>query len=210
MTDSDRQSARHPAEKRIIFALVAGSLVIGAVSAWLSRSEMNADGISYLDLSDHWMAGDYRGIVNGYWSSMYPALLAAVRAILRPSAALEFRAVHVANYVAFVIGLITFSLFINELSSRSPWPPARRTAIAMWGYALFLWSSITQVELAIVTPDLLLSALIWLIAFLVLKAADDRPLASLTLGAACAIAYLTKSVMFVASEIGRASCRERV
>src|SRR5207248_9458808 len=62
-----------------------------------------------------------------------------------------------ANYLAFVIGLITFSLLIRELISRSSWSPAGRKAILLWGYALFLWSSITQVTEAIVTPDLLRS-----------------------------------------------------
>jgi hypothetical protein len=199
MTDADQQRPSLSGEKRLILALCGLSLVIGAVSAWLSRNYMNPDGISYLDLSDRLMAGNVSGIVNGYWGPVYPALLAAVRTIMRPTVVSEFGAVHVANYVAFVIGLITFSLFINELTSRSPWTPARRKAISLWGYALFLWSSITQVTVATVTPDLLLSALIWLIAFLVLKSADDQPLASLALGAVCAIAYLTKSVMFLAS-----------
>jgi hypothetical protein len=199
MTDTDQRRVVFPGEKRLIFALITLSLVIGAVSAWLSRSDMNPDGISYLDLSDRILNGNAAGIVNGYWGPVYPALLAGVRWIMRPSAALEFRAVHAANYVAFAIGLITFSLFILEVISRSSWTPAWRKAILLWGYALFLWSSITQVTVAIVTPDLLLSALIWLIAFLVLKASDDRPLASLALGAVCAAAFLTKSVMFLAS-----------
>jgi 4-amino-4-deoxy-L-arabinose transferase-like glycosyltransferase len=64
---------------------------------------------------------------------------------------------------------------------------------------LFLWSSIAQVTVAVVTPDLLLSALIWLIAFLLLKASSGRPLFSVALGVVCALAFLTKSVMFVAS-----------
>jgi hypothetical protein len=199
MTDTDQRRVIFPGEKRLMLALIALSLVIGAVSAWLSRSDMNPDGISYLDLSDRILNGNVAGIVNGYWGPVYPALLAAVRWILRPSAALEFRAVHAANYVAFAIGLITFSLFILEVISRSSWTPARRKAILLWGYALFLWSSVTQVTVAIVTPDLLLSALIWLVAFLMLKASDDRPLVSLALGAVCAVAFLTKSVMFLAS-----------
>jgi len=199
MADTDQQRAAAPGEKRLISALVAWSLVIGGVSAWLSRSDMNPDGISYLDLSDRWLAGDFSGIVNGYWGPVYSALLAAVRFIMQPTSPLEFRAVHVANYVAFVIGLITFTLFIRELISRSSWTLAQRKAIVLWGYALFLWSSITQVTVAVVTPDLLLSALIWLIAFLVLKASGDRPMLSMALGAVCALAFLTKSVMFVAS-----------
>lgn len=186
-------------ERRLISAVFIVSLVIGAISAWLSRSVMNPDGISYLDLSDRLLAGNFSGIVNGYWGPVYTALLAAVRFLMRPTASLEFRAVHVANYAAFIIGLITFTLLIRELISRSSWMPARRKAVILWGYALFLWSSITQVTVAVVTPDLLLSALIWLIAFLVLKASDDRPLFSFALGVACALAFLTKSVMFVAS-----------
>jgi len=188
-----------PGERRLISALATFSLVIGAVSAWLSRSDMNPDGISYLDLSDRLLAGNFSGVVNGYWGPVYASLLAAVRFLMRPTAALEFRAVHVANYVAFVIGLITFTLLIREVISRSSWTPPQRKAVLLWGYALFLWSSITQVTVAVVTPDLLLSALVWLIAFLVLKASGDRPLFSVLLGAVCALAFLTKSVMFVAS-----------
>jgi hypothetical protein len=191
MPDTDEHRSSTSAELPLTWAAVSLSLVIGAVSAWLSRSDMNPDGISYLDLSDRWMAGDFGGIVNGYWGPVYPALLAIVRLIMRPAIAFEFRAVHAANFAAFVLGLITFSLFIRELLSRSSWPPSRRKVIVLWGYGLFLWSSITQVTVSIVTPDLLLSALVWLIAFLVLKASDDRLLFSVTLGAACAIAFLT-------------------
>jgi 4-amino-4-deoxy-L-arabinose transferase-like glycosyltransferase len=176
--------------------MIVLSLVIGAVSAWLSRSDMNSDGISYLDLSDRWMTGDFTGVVNGYWGPLYPALLAAVRLVIRLPVPLEFRVVHAANFIAFVTGLITFSLFVRELVSRTSWQPLCRKTIILWGYALFLWSSIGQVTLSFVTPDLLLSALIWLVAFIVLKAADGRPFFSAALGIACAVAFLTKSVMF--------------
>jgi hypothetical protein len=181
---------------RLLIVIALVSLVIGALSAWLSRSDMNPDGLSYLDLSDRLMAVDLPGMVNGYWGPMYPVLIAGVRIVLRPSAPYEFRAVHVANFIAFGIGLLTFSRFIQELARRSSSTEPGRTSIVLWGYALFLWSSITQVTVAIVTPDLLLSAVIWLIAFLVLKAADDRPLFSVALGIACGFAFLTKSVMF--------------
>jgi hypothetical protein len=102
----------------------------------------------------------------------------------------------VANFVIFVIGLITFSVFIRELLARSSSEPWRRIWLILLGYSLFLWSSVAQVTLSIVTPDLLVSASVWLIAFLVLKASDDRPIFSAALGVACAIAFLVKSVMF--------------
>src|SRR5438270_4619303 len=181
---------------RLTAAMISLSLLIGALSAWLTRADMNPDGISYLDLSDRWMAGDFRGVVNAYWSPLYPALLAVVRFILRPAPRFDFSAAHAANFVVFVIGLTTFSLFLRELLVRSSAEPWRRQALILWGYGLFLWSSVSQVGLSIVTPDLMVSACVWLLALLVLKASDDRPLCSVALGIACAIAFLTKSVMF--------------
>src|SRR5438105_15258896 len=91
---------------RLMAALISLSLLIGALSAWLTRADMNPDGISYLDLSDRWMAGDFRGVVNAYWSPLYPALLAVVRFILRPAPRFDFSAAHVTNFVVFVIGLV--------------------------------------------------------------------------------------------------------
>ncbi len=181
---------------RLTTVMISLSLLIGAASAWLSRGDMNPDGISYLDLSDRWMSGDLGGVVNGYWSPLYPAVLAAVRFIVRPTAQLEFSAAHAANFVVFVFGLVTFSLFLRELAARSSPEPWRQQALVLWGYGLFLWSSVSQVTLSIVTPDLLVSAFVWLLALLVLKAADDRPLASVALGITCGLAFLAKSVMF--------------
>src|SRR5437763_16406858 len=183
MTSSIDTEAHNAADEsrlvmRLVKGIVAVSLAMGIISAWLSRNTMNPDGISYLDLSDRWMAGDVGGVVNGYWSPSYPALLAAIRFVIRPSAQFEFSAVHAANFVSFVIGLITFSLFMRELLARSASEPWRRKTLILWGYGLFLWSSVAQVTLSIVTPDLLLSALVWLLALLVLKASDDRPLFS--------------------------------
>ncbi len=195
MPETD-ETTPSPREVPLIAALGSLSLVIGAVSAWLSRSDMNPDGISYLDLSDRWLAGDFHGLVNGYWGPLYPALLAVVRLVLHPAIAFEFRAVHVANFAAFVLGLLTFTLFIRELIARSPWTRNQRAAAIVWGYGLFLWSSITQVTVGVVTPDLLLSAFTWLLAFLILKAATDKPVFSVALGATAALAFLTKSVMF--------------
>jgi hypothetical protein len=196
MTDNDNGALRPRNELPLMTVMISLSLLIGAVSAWLTRSDMNPDGISYLDISDRWLAGDLGGVVNGYWSPLYPALLAAVRFVMRPAAQFEFRAAHVANFVVFVIGLITFSVLIRELLARSSWEPWRRNLLILWGYGLFLWSSAGQVNLSIVTPDLLVSASVWLVAFLALKASDDRPLFSAALGVASAIAFLVKSVMF--------------
>jgi len=196
MTDSAADTSMPARFPRLMTAMILLSLSIGAISAWLTRAAMNPDGISYLDLSDRWMAGDFNGVVNGYWSPLYPALLALVRMILRPSPQSEFAAAHAANFVVFVLGLMTFSFFLRELLARSSPDPRRQQALVLWGYGLFLWSSVSQVMLSIVTPDLLVAAFVWLLALLVLKAADGRPVFSVALGVACAAAFLAKTVMF--------------
>src|SRR5258706_6251035 len=118
MTDKTPAESISPYERRLTILMISLSLVIGAASAWLSRGAMNPDGISYLDLSDRLMAGDFRGVVNGYWGPAYPALLAAVRLVFRPPIPMEFFAVHVANFIAFLFGLVTFSIFVREVAAR--------------------------------------------------------------------------------------------
>src|SRR6266576_3336282 len=119
MTDKAPAESISSHELRLTILMISLSLVIGAASAWLSRGAMNSDGISYLDLSDRWMAGDFRGLVNGYWGPTYPALLAAVRLVMQPPIPLEFVAVHIANFIAFLFGLITFSIFVREVAARA-------------------------------------------------------------------------------------------
>lgn len=185
-----------PRERCLIAAMAALSIMMGAASAWLSRSEMNPDGISYLDLSDRWMAGDLSGVVSGYWSPLYAAILAVVRLVVHPAAQFEFAAAHVANFVVFLMGLAAVSLFVKEILTRSLAAPWRREAIVLWCYALFLWSSISQITIAFVTPDLLVSAVSWFLALLVLKASDDKLLFSFALGVMSGIGFLSKTIMF--------------
>ena len=183
-------------ERSLMAAMAALSIVMGAASAWLSRSEMNPDGISYLDLSDRWMAGDPSGVVNGYWSPLYPAILAVVRVVMHPAAQFEFAAAHLANFIIFLMSLAAVSLLVKEILARSLAAPWRREAIILWCYALFLWSSISQITIAFVTPDLLVSAVSWFLALLVLKASDDKPLFSFALGVMSGIGFLSKTIMF--------------
>ena len=71
---------------------------MGLVQAWVSRFEMNPDGISYLDIGDKVWSGDWPALVNGYWSPIYGFFLGLALKVLKPSSYWEFPAVHLVNF----------------------------------------------------------------------------------------------------------------
>jgi hypothetical protein len=66
-------------------------LVLGLLQAWAGRHSMQSDGISYLDMGDAIVRGDWRMALNGYWSPLYPFLLGACERRLEPRFVKAFR-----------------------------------------------------------------------------------------------------------------------
>ena len=52
--------------------MAAVILVLGLLQAWAGRHSMQSDGISYLDMGDAIVRGDWRMALNGYWSPFIP------------------------------------------------------------------------------------------------------------------------------------------
>jgi len=50
-------------------------LAIAVFQAWAQRYAVSPDGISYLDMSDAVVDGNWSRLVNLYWSPLYPALI---------------------------------------------------------------------------------------------------------------------------------------
>ena len=166
------------------------------LQAWAGRYAMNPDGISYLDMADRLLQGDYGALVHPYWSPLYPCLLAAALK-LAPGAAAEFPAAHALNWLIGLGALAAFSFLVREwLRLRPPdsfGSFACRTGLA---YMLFLWATVEGVTLTGVTPDLCVAALVYLIAGLCcrLAAGGGRGTACL-LGIALGVGCLTKAAM---------------
>ena len=59
-----------------LLAVIA--VAICALQTWLTRYALSPDGVSYLDLAGRATAGDWSSFVQGYWSPLYPALIALV------------------------------------------------------------------------------------------------------------------------------------
>ncbi|MGQ0549413.1 MAG: hypothetical protein ACT4PY_07060 [Armatimonadota bacterium] len=174
---------------------------LAAVDAWAGRHAMTHDGISYLDMSDGVLQGNWAGAVNGHWSPLYPWLLAAARWIVGTDPQWEFPLVHAVNLLLFLGTLAAFDFLLREvLRSRVD---AGRSGAPAWvvatvGYVIFLWSSLNLIGTGFVAPDFAVAACAYLAAGLVLRCRrEPAPLMSwAALGLALGLGYLAKAPMF--------------
>ncbi len=157
--------ARTDSVKRAAAAFTGMALLLGAVEAWISRFDMYSDGISYLNISDAMLRGDWHAAVNAYWSPLYPAFLAAALRVLNPDSYWEFPVVHLVNFLIYGFGLVCFRYFLSGAISAD----RSRSGASIWiwhalGYTLFIWSSLRLVEISTVSPDMLVAAFVYLAA----------------------------------------------
>lgn len=133
-------------------ASLATLTVVGlaALLAWASRGNLNADGVSYLDLAERLRAGDLAAFVQGYWSPAYPLLLGA---LLTLTGASGHEAAVQAHLLNFVMAAAAAGLIWRAGRERSPtWTLLLLTAL--------LVSSARTIRVDAVTPDLLLLLLV--------------------------------------------------
>ena len=151
--------------------------VLAAAQAWSGRHAINPDGISYLDIADAYLAGDFSNVVNGYWSPLYSWLLAGALGVARVGFRSELVVVHAVNFGLFLCSLVAFSLFVRELirfRGKLPGESAMTAALPDWvlvalAYAIFTWSSLSLITLSVVTPDLCVAAVMYGVAALLLR-----------------------------------------
>ena len=174
-------------------------LALAGAQAWAGRFYPSPDGVSYLDLSDAVLRGDFRELLNAYWSPLYPVLIGALRAVLRPSAYWEFGVAHLLNFFLFAASLAAFEYFLAVLRQlgASHWgkPELTTTRGTVGAYAVFGALSLMMTPLTLPTPDLLVSASCFLVfgALLRLRYDIDVRRSALVLGIALAAGSLAKS-----------------
>jgi hypothetical protein len=131
---------------------------VAGFQAYAQRYAVGPDGIAYLDLSDAVVAGHWAGLVNLYWSPLYPLLVGVARLVAHPSPAAEVPLVHLVNAIVFLAMFAAYEYFLTPLFAL-----ASTTRHAMlggpWGrapaYGLFFCVAFTLTPLELTTPDLL-------------------------------------------------------
>jgi hypothetical protein len=180
--------------------------LLGIVQVWITRHAMNSDGISYLDIGDAYFRGDWTAAVNGYWSPMYSWWLGLVLHLVKPSLRWEFVAVHLVNLIIYFVALLCFRFFIHSvLHALREGDEARgdnTVVLPDWvflglSYSIFLWAALVLIDPAVVTPDLLVAAIVFLIGgYLVDLRIQESYWRFGGFGLLCGAAYLSKAIMF--------------
>ena len=186
---------------------------LGALHAWAAATShsMNTDGISYLDIGDAYMRGDWQAAINPIWSPMYSWLLGPILYVLNPSMRWEFPVVHLVNFAIYLGALFCFEYLWRQLwrykeTLLATQAEARLIALPDWiwwplGYALFTYTSLNLIAMWAVTPDMLMSCFVYLAGGLLvrLRMKDGNRRIAIAFGAILGLGYLAKAIMFPVS-----------
>ena len=197
----------------LAFTFWMAAVTLGGLHTWAAaRSHsMNADGISYLDMGDAYLRGDWEMATDSVWSPMYAWVLGVTMRFLNPPMHLEFPVVHIVNFAIYLIALVCFVYFWRQVmryhrTRTESSTTAQMAALPDWallgiGYTLFIASSLILIEIWSVTPDMLMAALVYLAAALVLRVrlGDIRWRTFILLGLVLGLSYLAKAIMFPVS-----------
>ena len=200
---------------QIVYIVIATAVcgIFALPFAWASRYDMNPDGISYIDIGKQVaIHSNWSALLNLHWSPVYPALIALMWRVLKPGPASEFPAIHLLNWLIFVFSAATFGWFLLELERARPgnrtsgtpgegaWAGFRgsNSLFIVFGYAVLFWSTLRLVPISLVTPDLLLTAILFAVAAICTRILRQPQNAFLyvALGGCLAVAYMTKSALF--------------
>jgi hypothetical protein len=192
---------------KVIFWLVA--ILLGGLQAWFYRYYQDADDIiSYLDIGDAYLRGEWNVAINAYWSPLYSWLLGLTLFVLKPSSYWEFPVVKLVNFLIYLFALIGFDFFLRELifyynKKISSVSPKTYFKIPRWGwivsgYTLFFVSSLQWIGVGTDNPDMLVAAFVYFATGLLLciHTRSESWFNFIILGVVLGFSYLSKAVMF--------------
>jgi len=179
--------------------------VLGVVQIWISRYTMLSDGVSYLDIGDAYFRRDWAAAVNGYWSPMYSWWLGLALHLVKPSLRWEFVTVHAVNLIIYIAALFSFRFFIHSVTRAlkegntglDDSLPLPEWALLSLGYGVFLWAALVLIDPGLVTPDLMVAAIVFLIGGYLVDLRSHPSYGKFAMfGVLGGAAYLGKAIMF--------------
>lgn len=187
-----------------LFRILVIGLGVLHVYAAIKSQSMNADGITYLDIGDAYFRADWVNAINPVWSPLYSWILGLVNFVVRPPMEWEFPVVHIVNLFIYVGTLASFEFLWAKIRlSHLPIGETKTLQMPEWlwwslGYLLFIWITLSFIEIWSVTPDLLMASFVFLAAGLIaqIRAGDANLRNFLCLGLVLGLGYLSKTFMF--------------
>src|SRR5439155_6084826 len=104
-------------EGRVVASLWAVAALFGLSQAWAWRFYIEPDGVSYIEIAHAYLQRDFAHAVNAYWSPLYSWLIALVLSVGRVGEYSEATAVHLLNFLVYLLSLAAFTFFFRELTS---------------------------------------------------------------------------------------------
>ncbi len=180
--------------------LAVGLGMLHAYAAIQSQS-MNADGIAYLDIGDAYFRADWANAINPVWSPLYSWILGLVNFLFRPTMQWEFPTVHIVNFFIYLFALACFEFMWGKTRGANSGIESQRISDPLWwtlGYLLFIWTTLSLIQIWAVTPDMLMAGLVFLAAGIIaqMRSEDDSYRLFLSLGLILGLGYLSKTFMF--------------
>lgn len=157
------------------------AVAVCVLLTWLARSTLNPDGVSYLDLVGRASAGDWSSFVQGYWSPLYPALIAMIATVVGRDPQSLIATAHAINGVAAISAIALIWWWSRQNTQRF----FARSAIAT---LLLISAGLPRIEA--VTPDVLLLALMAWIGYELLVCRGERWILT---GILLGVAFLAKT-----------------
>lgn len=207
---------------KILAACLAVALVAGGVQSYVQRYAMYPDGVCYLDLADAWRNGQWAQALNRYWSPCYAWILAGALWAVEPTPFGEAPLLHGVNFIIYSLAAAAFVFLVLELlrfrrEEQIPRWAAEHCvgmpegALIMVVCGVFVWQSLGAITLTMPTPDMLVSAVVYLAGALVvrLRGAQRGGVATAALlGLVLGVGYLAKAALFPLAFvfIGTAGC----
>lgn len=194
-------------ERRIKIFFWSLALVLGFFHAVAARHAMNPDGMSYLEIGEAYMRGDWGNAINTFWSPLYSWLLGFAFFVFTPSPYWEFILVHMVNFLIYAASFVAFCFFLRELIRFRGEKNTRLGedgadflpvwALEAFGYTLFLISSLRFITLRMVTPDMLVAFFVYLAFGIILwtRREKERWLPFVLLGIVLGLGYLAKMAL---------------
>jgi hypothetical protein len=192
---------------RITFWLIG--ICAGGFLTYTTRFYLNGDGINYIEMGEALRNGNWAGLVNLTESPGYAFLLGLGQILLDTNRSNELPLLKIVNFASFLVAMISCDAFLARMSKN--WErigvegerPLPFFVISMLCYSVFLFAAINWVKLRLVAPEMMVLALVTVVASLILRIRDNPESYGnfFLLGLFSGIAYLFKSFFFPFSAV---------
>ncbi len=168
-------SASGEQPQKLKLFLWTSCVLLGLFQIWPGRNSMNPDGMSYLDMGDAYLRGDWKMAINAYWSPLYSWIVALGLQIFHASVRSEFIIVHMMQFLIYLFAIFCFHFLLMEVirwnhkQSSSKFLVFSNRVWLLVGYSLFIWSSLKLITLTNETPDMIAVAFLYLASGMMLR-----------------------------------------